>query len=334
MKLLNIPVLFLLILCLNFTNCKGQTNTNSALLTLEKEIPIPGVTGRIDHIDINLNDQIVYLAALGNNSLEIIDLKKGTAIHSIKGLSEPQGVAYIAKHNEIFIANGGTGECGFYDASTFQKTASIKFNDDADDVRYDEASDKIFVGYGDGGIAIIDAGTHKQTGDIKLPAHPESFQLDLKEGKIWVNLPGAGMIGVADIKQAKLVDKWTRTLPRANFPMAYDDVGHRILVGYRFPATLKVLDSHTGKEIYSSGMVGDVDDFYWDEKTRQIFISGGSGSINVFKQTSDSTYTLVADISTSKGARTSLLVPKLRLFLLAVREKGDKPAALQLYKLN
>jgi DNA-binding beta-propeller fold protein YncE len=327
MKSINIIPLSILITYGVVMGCQGQTNSGPQSLKLQKEIAMPGVKGRIDHIDVNVKGQIAYVAALGNNSLEVVNLKQGIVIYSIKGLSEPQGVAYIGKHNELFIANGGTGECDFYNIVTYQKTSGIKLTDDADDVRYDEKSDKIYVGYGDGGIAVIDAGTRKQIADIKLPAHPESFQIDIKEGKIWVNLPNAGMIGVVDIKQAKLVDKWKRLLPRFNFPMVYDETGRRIIVGYRFPATLKVLDSNTGKEIFSSGMVGDADDFYWDPVNQEILISGGGGAINIFKQSGNNSYKLVADIPTPKGARTSLFIPELRVLLLATREQGDKPAS-------
>jgi hypothetical protein len=303
-------------------------------LKLEKEITLPGIKGRIDHMAIDVKDQVAYVAALGNNTVEVVDLKSGKVLHSSTGLSEPQGVAYIPKHHELFVANGGTGECIFYNTATWQKVASIKYDDDADDVRYNAGSDRIYIGYGSGGIGIIEAATHKKIADIALPAHPESFQLDAKEGKIWINLPGSGMIGVADLKTNKLVDKWKKLLPRANFPMAYDSVQHRIMVGYRIPATLKVLDSRSGKEIFSSGMVGDVDDFYWDESTKQILISGGGGSINIFKQTGATVYKQVADIKTRNGARTSLWVPELRLFLIAARAADGKPAALLVYQMQ
>ncbi|MDO3629070.1 hypothetical protein [Mucilaginibacter sp. BT774] len=316
------------------TGCDHSIGYGQNTLKLEKEVPMPNVKGRIDHLDINLKDQLVYVAALGNNTIEVVDLKTGKISHSITGLNEPQGIAYISKHHELFVANGGTGECIFYNASTWVKVGSIKYDDDADDVRYDAALDRIYVGYGSGGIGIIDAATRKKITDIALSAHPESFQLDTKEDKIWINMPGSGMIGVADLKTNKLVNQWKKLLPRANFPMAYDSVQHRIMVGYRIPATLKVLDSHSGKEIFSSGMVGDVDDFYWDESTKQILISGGSGSINIFKQTGATAYKQVADMPTRSGARTSLWIPELRLFLVAARSADGKPATLLVYRLN
>jgi hypothetical protein len=314
-------------------SCQAQ-EIGKQYLILEKEIALPNIKGRIDHIDINIKDQIAYVAALGNNTLEVVDLKNGKVTGSISGLDEPQGVAYIEKHKEILIANGGTGECGFYNALTLKKTGSIKLADDADDVRYDAETDRIYVGYGHGGIAIIDAANHKQVGDIALPAHPESFQPDAKANKLWVNLPGSGMVGVADLKQLKLTAKWSKLLPRANFPMAYDKAQHRIIVGYRAPAKLMVYDSETGKELFSAPMVGDVDDLYWDAKNKSVYISGGGGAVNIFKQTNDTTYQKIADIKTRNGARTSLLVPESGLFLIAARADGDQPAALLVYKTS
>lgn len=325
--------LFLLFGLALLSGCSGNNSYGQSILKLEKEIPLPGVKGRIDHLDIDLQDQVVFVAALGNNTVEVVDLKNGKVLRSLNSMDEPQGVAYIPKHRELFVANGGTGECVFYNTLNWQKTASIKYDDDADDVRYDANTDLIYVGYGSGGIGIIDAASHKQAGNIPLSSHPESFQLDSKENKLWVNLPGSGAIAIADMKTRKVIAEWKRLLPRSNFPMAYDSAEHRIFIGYRIPATLKVLDSHTGKELFSSGMAGDVDDFYWDSKTKQLLISGGSGSVNVFKQ-EDSGFKQVADIKTRTGARTSLWVPQLRLFILAVRANDNHPASLQLFRMN
>jgi hypothetical protein len=313
-------------------SCHGQAVSGKQYLQLEKEIAMPGVMGRIDHIDINIKSQIAYLAALGNNTIEVVDLKAGKIAGTISGLDEPQGVAYITRHNELFVANGGTGECFFYNATSLQKIASLKLSGDADDVRYDANADKIYVGYGSGGIAIIDGQSHKQTGDIKLPAHPESFQLDIKAGKLWVNLPGSGMIGVADLRQLKLTAKWSKIFPRANFPMAYDQDQHRIIVGYRLPARLIIYDSETGKEVFTAPMIGDADDLYWDQHTKSIYISGGSGAVNIFKRTGNTDYRQIANIPTRSGARTSLLVPEFGILLIAARAESGQNAALLVYK--
>lgn len=327
----NTTIFGLLASCNCFFSCKAQPSFGTDYLKLEKIIPMPEVKGRIDHLDINLKDKVVYIAALGNNTVEVVDIQKGEIIHSIKGLDEPQGVGYIPQSNEIFVANGGNGDCYFYNAVTFEKTATVHLSSDADDVRYDSASQKIYVGYNGGGIAVIDAATHSPIADVKLPAHPEGFQLDLSLNRIIVNLPDKNMIGLLDLKQLKLIDTWARESPTANFPMAVDTMHHYTFIGYRHPARLVVLDSKTGKELCMKEMVSDVDDLYFDYATGRVYISGGGGYINIFQQKDTNLFKLVANIPTRTGARTSLFIPQLKLFALAERSESGNPAQLVIY---
>jgi len=325
-------ILFSILSIAVFCNCKAQESSGN-YLKLEKSIQLQ-VKGRIDHLDVNLKDQVIYVAALGNNSLEVVSLLSGKVIYSIKGLDEPQGVAYIPQTKEIIVANGGSGDCYFYNSRSFEKTATIHLDSDADDVRYDSASKRIYVGYGNGGIAVIDAETHRQLTEIKLPAHPESFQIYKQLSLLFVNLPDARMIGVVDLKKSTLVNKWERQSPSANFPMALDSIHHRVFVGYRRPATLIVYDAVTGKEINNQPMAGDADDLYFDQKTSTVFVSGGDGSIFLFRKDDKNIFKQILRLPTRSGARTSLLVPQLNLFALAARADSGNPAALLIFKIS
>lgn len=329
----NIIVFVFISLC-SCMSCKSQSTFGEKYLQLQKTILLPNVRGRIDHMDANVKEKIVYMAALGNNTLEAVDLTNGKIIHSIHDLDEPQGVGYIPPTHEIFVANGGNGDCYFYNASTFEKTATIHLPSDADDVRYDSASDKIFVGYGEGGIAIIDANTHRQTADVKLPAHPEGFQVDGKAKTIWVNVPDKNMFAVIDLAQLKLVKSWKRNSPSANFPMSIDVQNHRAFIGYRQPAKLVVVDMITGKDITTHNMVSDVDDLYYDSNNKRVYISGGGGFINIFQQDAAGSFTQITNMPTRSGARTSLLIPQLRLFVLAERAESGNPARLLVYHIS
>ncbi|HEY2348465.1 MAG TPA: YncE family protein [Puia sp.] len=322
-----IPVL----LCNCFWSCKGQSNFGTNLLQKEKEIPLEKVNGRIDHMDVDIKGRKLFVAALGNNSLEVIDLRSGKTLHSITGLDEPQGIGYIPEHNEIFVANGGNGNCYFYNAQTFEQTGSINLGSDADDVRYDSVERKIYVGYGNGGIAVINADTHTKTVEISLPGHPESFQLDKIANQMYVNVPDAKIIAVIDLKQLKVITKW-KTNAGANFPMAVDEVQGRVFIGYRHPPELSVLERKTGREIYKIPMSGDSDDVYYDAQTKKIYESGGQGYINIFQEQNSNAFIQVANIQTRSGARTSLLVSSLNLYIVAARAEGNQPASLFIYR--
>jgi DNA-binding beta-propeller fold protein YncE len=323
--------LLLILCCFLYSGCKAQKTYGDDNLVLEKSISLSGVSGRIDHMDVNLKDRIVYIAALGNNSLEIVDIGKGKVLRSIKGLDEPQGVAFIPQQKEIFVANGGNGDCYFYNSDTYQKTATIHLTSDADDVRYDSTSEIIYVGYGNGGISVIDAKKHIQINDFKLSGHPEGFQVDRQLNKLFVNVPDAHQIAVIDLIQSKLTGKWSTGVLRDNFPVAIDPTNHYLFIGYRHPAKLVVVDGNTGNILNRSDLVTDVDDLHYDESDGKVYASGGGGFISIY-QFRDRNLERIANIATKKGARTSLLIPELKLFILAERANGNNSAQLQVYK--
>jgi DNA-binding beta-propeller fold protein YncE len=227
-------------------------------LKLEKEIPMPGIKGRIDQMAVNLKANVVYMAALGNSKVEVIDLKKGAVIKSLSGIDEPQGIAYISEQNEIAVASGGNGDCVFFNAASFEKVATVHLGGDADNIRYDAAERRMYVGYGNGGLAMIDPVAHKQTGDVKLPAHPESFQLDKKNNRLYVNLPDDRSIAVIDLKSFTVASNWKINKYRANFPMTVDTANNLVFVGFRHPAILVGYDAANGNEISTNELVDDM----------------------------------------------------------------------------
>src|SRR4030095_4042874 len=153
---------------------------NAAPLKLAQTIALGGVEGRIDHFAFDAAGERLFVCALGNNTVEVLDLRRGERIHSITGLGTPQGIAYIPELNRIFVANDKGGVCNIYDGKSLQPVGQLSLKDDADNVRYDSAAKQIYVGFGSGGIAIVNATDGKQIGSIKLSAHPEAFEFEKK----------------------------------------------------------------------------------------------------------------------------------------------------------
>src|SRR5215470_3733306 len=141
-------------------------------LQLLQTIPLPHVEGRIDHMAVDLRGQRLFVAALGNNTLEVLDLKAGTHLHTITGLHEPQGVVFIPESNILAVTNGQTGTCDLFDGTAFQHRNAVKLASDADNIRYDVATHTLYVGYGAGALGLIDATSAKHLGDIPLKGHP------------------------------------------------------------------------------------------------------------------------------------------------------------------
>lgn len=222
----------------------------------------------------------------------------------------------------------------FFDASSYKIVATVHLVGDADNIRYDATESKMYVGYGNGGMALIDPVAHKQTGNVKLTAHPESFQLDKKNNKLYVNLPDDHCISVIDLKSFRVTDTWRISRLRANFPMTLDTANNYVFVGYRHPAVLACYDNKTGQEINKVDLVGDVDDIFYYADKEEIIGSGGDGFVNLFKREDRSTFKKVANIPTRTGARTSLLIPQLNQWVVAARATTGKSAGLLVYNIQ
>ncbi len=303
-------------------------------LVLGHTIPLPGVKGRFDHFAIDTNTHRLFVAALGNDTLEIINVAAGKHLHTIRSLRKPTGVVFLRDENHVGVASGNDGTFRIYDGKAYQEIARVDGLEDADNVRRDSSTGLIYVGYGDGGLAVVDPRTWKVASKIKLSAHPESFQLERDGNRIFINLPDAKKVGVVDGAARKLVAEWPMEKFLGNFPMAVDQSNRRIFIGCRQPARLVILDSTSGRIVSDLAISGDTDDLFYDSKTKRIYISCGEGFIDVIEHQSADTYRQLERIQTSRGARTSFFSPELRQVYLAVPEQGGKSAELRIYNVS
>src|SRR5438309_3743639 len=301
---------------------------------LKQTIPLPGVEGRIDHFALDASGERLFVCALGNNTVEVLDLRKGERIRSITGLGAPQGIVYIPELDRLFIANDKGGLCKIYDGKSFQTVGELNFKDDADNVRYDNAAKKIYVGFASGGIAIVNAPDGKQIGSIKLSAHPEAFELEKNGKRIFVNVPNSRHVAVIDREKGEVVTTWKTDLAFGNFPMALDEANHRLFVGCRLPSKLVVLNTESGEVAAKIDISGDPDDLFYDSKRHRIYEMCGAAKIDIIEQTDPNTYAASARVNTADGARTGLFVPERDTLFLAVPHRGSQPAEVRAYHIE
>ena len=301
-------------------------------LTLGKTILMPKVEGRIDHMAVDVTRQRLFVAALGNNTVEVLDLKAAKAIQSLPGFAEPQGIAYVPELNRLFIANGRDGSCRILDGASFKTISVVQCGEDADNVRYDAQSSRIYIGYGDGALAVLDAKTGAKLADIKLAGHPESFRLESAGPRIFVNVPKADHIAVLDREKAEVIATWPLKDVKSNFPLILDEANHRLFCGCRNPARLLVYDYMAGKLVTTLSISRDTDDLFYDAANKSLYVSCGQGAINVIRQSDADHYSQAKAISTVSGARTSLFVSELKILCLAVPHRGNQLAEVRVYR--
>lgn len=311
--------------------CKADEPRSTAAagaLRLERTIALPDVAGRIDHLAYDPEADRLFVAELGNGTVDAVELRSGRVAGRIAGLVEPQGLAWLAKTRELAVASSD-GSVGFYRGDGLTPTARIRLGTDADDLRVDPRSGQLVVGYGSGGLARIDPVRHVVVATLPLPAHPEGFEVE--GDTAYVNLPDAGTIVAGNLASHAITARWPTGLRRLNFPMALDAASHTLAIAFRLPARLAIIDLPSGTMRQVLPTCGDSDDLFFDERRGRIYVICGSGDVGVY-QRGPAGYAELARIPTAKGARTGLFVPQRDRLFVAARARDGRPAAILVFR--
>jgi DNA-binding beta-propeller fold protein YncE len=307
------------VLCLT-----ALATAQSPSLELVQSIELKGKPGKLDHLIVDSKSGRLFLANKVNNTVEVVDLKAGKPLYQIKRQAGAQGLAFAADLDKLFVALGTGGYCNIFNDQNYKLLGTIKYADDADNVRYNPKTHLVYVAHAEKALGVIDGQTMEQKADINLPGSAESFQLESDRPRLYLNIPSPSQVAVIDTDKNEVVQSYPLKSATANYPMALDQANHRLFIGCRKKPSLVVLDTESGQEVATLEIPGDTDDVWFDAKRKRIYASCGEGFIAVIKQAAPDQYALEEKIPTIKDARTSYLDAETGRLYLAVPKQPDK----------
>jgi DNA-binding beta-propeller fold protein YncE len=310
-------------------------------LQLVQTISIPNVKGRLDHMDVDVKDQRLFVAGLENGTVEVVDLRAGKWTRSIPGFKKPQGVLYVPELNKLFVASGDDGMVRVFRGDTLQLLDSIELEPGPNRIVYEPNSKLVFVGYGGkdagkgyGEVGIIDAKNDKHLGDVKVAAHPSELLLNKSGTTLFVFISIANQLQVVDTSKREVLSTWPISGQRPG-DAAFDESNSRLFIGTRTPAEMVVMDSKSGKELAHLPTVEGQDGVYFDGLHKRVYVSGGrelpNGFVFVYQRKSPDQYETLGKIPTHGGAGTSFWSPELNRYYVAAPANNKEDAAILVY---
>ena len=309
----------------------------AAPLTLQRTIPLPGITGKFDHLAIDTAGDRLFIAATSNHSVEVIDPAADKVDQRITGLGKPHGLAWVAETGSLYVADGALGELRVYTGKPLALAGRIKLSDDADDMVYDEADHLLFVGHGGSGaanppkVAVVDTKSFSLAASLSVAAHPEALDIDPAGKRIFVNVAESNEVAVIDTIGKAIVARWKLTKAADNVPVAFDGEHQSLYVACRTPGMLVALDAATGKEVASLPAAGGADDLFYDPALRRVYVIAGSGEVDAYQVDKARNLHPLESLHTAAGAKTALFVPAQNLLYVGVPGAGTDPAEIRVY---
>jgi hypothetical protein len=344
-----------LLCCIGIFGAVSAHAEDRPTLRLLQTIALPGVGGRLDHMAVDLEKNRLFVAAVANGSLEVLDLNAGKVINTIPGIRDAQDALFLGgDFNKLYVSSLD-GTLRIFQGETFRLIQAIKLEPDPNRLLYDPATDFIYFGYG-GQNAGFDA--YERIGVLRAlrgaqsdqfvadmiaptfrPGHLAEMAMD-DDGSLLACDSRADMIFQFDTRKRELLKSWAAHGDGAA-DMSLDRARHRLFVGTRIPSEMTVYDSQSGKEISTLPGPEAMDGVSYDAKLRRIYVSGGRwygtpqaspGWLYVYQQQDADHYQLISKIKTRPGSGTSLFAPKLNRLYVASQAIGDQEAAVLVFE--
>ncbi len=328
-----VQVAIILLFCASaFSRSQEKTQ---APLKLLRSISLPGFTGDFDHFAVDEKGGRLFLAGEDHKTVEVFDLETGRHLKSIAGFGSPHTIFYLPETDRILITDGEKGEIQILRGADYSLVGHIDGLPGVDSARIDPATGILYAVTGGKDVDLsysllvaIDLQTNKKLGELRFESnHVESLALESSTARLFINITDKNEVAVVDRKTKEVTTRWPIQVAEVNSPMAYDEAHHRLLLVCRKPGMLVVMDSDNGKIVAHLPAAGRSDDIAFDMASGRIYVPGGDGHVSVFHQDSADQYSLVANVPTAQGAKTSLLLPSLFQYFIAVSPGETKSLA-------
>jgi DNA-binding beta-propeller fold protein YncE len=288
---------------------------------------LPEYSGDFDHFAVDLRGNRLFLAGEDGGTLEVLDLKSGERLKTMKGFDAPHAIHFIPSTNRLIVTDSGDGMSKIVDAKRYAVIGTVKLTPGADVMSYDASRKRLWVVTGgknataklkDVTVSEIDPATGKRLGDLKFDTDfTESIAFEQKGKRAFVNVSGKHYVAVVDKASRKVIAKWPVKEGENNAPMALDEANKRLFVVTRKPFKLVVIDTDTGQSVASFEAPKRTNELIFDAANKRLYLAGDD-YIGVFAQKTANDYAEIARVPSAHGAKTAILVPEAKRLFVAV----------------
>lgn len=267
---------------------------------LVKTVAVPG-TGGWDYLTVDESARRVYVSH--STQVDVLDADAYTVVGTIPKTPGVHGIALATEFGRGYISAGKADTAIAFDLKTLKVLGETKVGKKPDAIIYEPLTKRIYVMNGDSeDITVVNAADGAVAGTIALGGGPE-FAVSDGKGNLYVNLEEKNETLHIDVKSMKVVDRWALAPCGTPTALSMDVENKRLFVGCR-SKYLAVLNSETGKIVFTAPIGERVDAGTFDSKTKMVYLSTGDGKVSVFHQDSADKYSLVQEIATKTGGKT------------------------------
>jgi YVTN family beta-propeller protein len=256
--------------------------------------------------------------------VEVLDSDSGKILGSISGLKGTHGVALDEAGKYGYISDGGANAVVVFDRASLATVATISAGSNPDGIVFEPKTKTVWAFNGrSNNVTVIDTEQRKAVGTVGLSGKPE-FPVADGSGTVFVNIESANEIDRINAETRTITAKWPVANCDSPSGLAIDTEGHR-LFAVCDGGKMAVVDATSGNTLANPAIGEGPDAARYDKKRKLAFSSNGGGTLTII-DASKSSYPVLQNLTTQRGARTMTLDEESGRIFLATAAFGERPA--------
>lgn len=322
-----LPAVLLTIVVLTTASTLPPAGAHTSRLPLQRvrDVPLPGRSTRFDYQSIDPVGRRLYIAHLGDSSVDVIDLDSSRVVARVPDLPDVHGVLAVPELERVFASAAGAKELVTLDAASDQVIARTPTGRLPDGIAYDSRDDLVLVSNkNDGSETILDGRSGRAVRTAQLGREVGNVAYDATSGLAYVAVrPPDRLVGIDP----------TTGDPTVRVRLQHCRGAHGVYVQERLrqafvacerSATVVTVDLAGQTQVAVDSVGKDPDVLAYDPTGQRLYVAAESGTITVFS-TSSMRLQMVGQAHLADTAHSVAVDPMTRLVYFPLAHDPKRP---------
>lgn len=299
----------------------------------ESATTVPGPGSAWDYLALDGAAKHLFIGHR-KEGLQVYDTAQRKVVKVIAGTpAASSNGAVLIPEFDLGVSNNEDGTIIPFSLTTLEARPPIKLGEELDTSHYEPVSKRILVNMAPGKegteLAVLAVPSLEKVGVVSIKSVKPEHAIDDGTGHLFLAARDLSVVYKVDMRLMKVVAEWPAPGCGQANSIAYDAAGNRLFVACRgsdkFKPSLTVMDSETGRGVYTAEIGGGNDGLVYDPQRKRIFLANGvTATLNVFEQVDADTYRPLEALGTRSGVRSLTYDPGAqRLYSVGAEGTAD-----------
>jgi YVTN family beta-propeller protein len=290
-----------------------------------RDVRLPGGSNRFDYQSVDEPNRRLYVAHLGDSTVDVIDLDTLEVTTSISGLAGVHGVLAAPDIGRVFASATGSNELVTLDSSNGQVVIRTPTGDFPDGIAYDARDDLVLVSNKNAGSeTIIDARSGQVVRTVHLSDEVGNVTYDPASGLAYIAVRPPDQLVALDPTTGTTAARIRLENCRGAHGVYLQPQAQQAFVACEDNAKLVMVDLRDRRQTAVASVGDNPDVLAYDPGLQRLYVAAESGVVTVFSPTGTSLRKL-GRAHLAKSAHSVAVDPTTHLVFFPLQQDPNKP---------